>query len=96
MSLTGIKQMAWVVPPTLRARTRILDTVHLFPHVAISLFQDMEAAVAWLQQTAPPLSNTSCVGAGQRFADEQKLHHLVNNFGQELAAVPATANPTAS
>lgn len=93
MSLTGIEQMAWVVPPTLRARNKVLDTVNLFPHVAISLFQDIEAAVAWLQQTAPQPISTSYVGAGRHFTDEQKLHHLVNNFGQELAAMPASADP---
>ncbi|MGI4735797.1 MAG: hypothetical protein ACRYG7_11520 [Janthinobacterium lividum] len=95
MSLTGIEQMAWVVPPTLRARNKVLDTVNLFPHVVIGLFQDVEAAVAWLQQTAPPPISTGCGGAGRHFADEQKLHRLVNNFEQELAAVPATANPKA-
>jgi hypothetical protein len=30
--------MAWVVPPTLRARTNVFDTVNLFPHIAINLF----------------------------------------------------------
>jgi hypothetical protein len=93
LSLTGVEQMAWVVPPMLRARNRILDTVNLFPHIAISLFDDVEAAVAWLQQTAPaqPVASTPSIPQGRHFTDEQKLRHIVYNFGQQLAAEPAPA-----
>ncbi len=88
LSLTGVEQMAWVVPPTLRASNRILDTVNLFPHIAISLFSDVEAAVAYLQQTAPrpPALSSSRIPQGRHFADELKLRHLVDNFGQQLKA----------
>lgn len=91
LTLTGIEQMAWVVPPTLRARTKVLDTVNLFPHVAISLFEDMEAAVAWLQQTAPEPIQTGCILPGRPYADEQKLQYLVAGLAQRLQAAPATA-----
>jgi hypothetical protein len=93
LSLTGVEQMAWVVPPSLRARNRILDTVNLFPHIAISLFDDVEAAVAWLQQTAPTAAGPINVNIpqGRHFTDEQKLRRIVDNFGQQLATPPAPA-----
>jgi hypothetical protein len=86
LSLTGVEQMAWVVPPMLRARKCILDKVNLFPHVAISLFSDVEEAVTWLQQTTPPAPSNTQVPLGRHFMDEQKLRHIVNHIGQELAA----------
>jgi hypothetical protein len=90
LSLTGIEQMAWVVPSPLRARNQVLDTVNLFPHIAISLFYDVEAAVAWLQQTAPrpSASGTPNLLQGRHFSDEQKLQRIVASFSQQLATQP--------
>jgi hypothetical protein len=92
LSLTGVEQMAWVVPPALRVRNQVLTTVNLFPHTAISLFDDVEAAVAWLQQTAPPPLTTGCALLGRLYSDEQKLRHLVDNFEQHLKS---TSEPIA-
>ncbi|MGI4742438.1 MAG: hypothetical protein ACRYG7_45350 [Janthinobacterium lividum] len=91
LTLTGVEQMAWVVPTSLRAHARVLDTVNLFPHVAISLFDDVELAVGWLQQTAPPELATGCVVPGRLHTDELKLQYLVESFAQQLQAssVPA-------
>lgn len=86
LTLSGVEQMAWVVPPELRARNKVLDTVGLFPHVAISLFDDVELAVAWLQQTAPPPLESGCALFGRSYADEVKLTRLVTTFGQHLGA----------
>ena len=88
LKLTGIEQMAWVVAPTLRARNNLLNAVNLFPHTAISLFDDVEAAVAWLQQTAPAPFSRSCAPQGRSYADELKLRTIVNAFAQRLAAAP--------
>jgi hypothetical protein len=89
LRLTGVEQIAWVVPPALRVRNQVLTTVNLFPHTAISLFDDVEAAVAWLQQTAPPAPATDCAPRGRLYADEQKLRHLVDNFEQRLKSTPS-------
>jgi hypothetical protein len=89
LRLTGVEQMAWVVPPALRVRNQVLDTVNLFPHTAISLFHDVEAAIAWLQQTAPPTLQTDCAPRGRLLADEQHLRRLVDNFEQRLKSIPA-------
>ena len=91
LTLTGVEQLAWVVPTMLQARNGILDTVRLFPHTAISVFDDVEAAVAWLQQTAPPAPSTGCAQPGRRYADELKLRQLVEAFARRLegAATPA-------
>jgi hypothetical protein len=53
MHLAGVKQLAWVVAPTLRGRNGALDTVHRLAHTGVHLFQTVEEAVTWLQQTAP-------------------------------------------
>ena len=89
LKLTGIEQMAWVVAPTLRARNNILNAINLFPHTAISLFDDVEAAVAWLQQTAPAPFSISCAPQGRSYADEFKLRNIVEAFAQRLEIVPA-------
>lgn len=89
LSLTGIEQMAWVVAPSLRARNNVLSAVNLFPHTAISLFDDVEAAVAWLQQTAPAPLSLGRAPQGRSYADEYKLRYIVQNFAQRLPAVPA-------
>ncbi len=92
-TLTGIQQMAWVAAPSLRARNNILNAVNLFQHTAISLFDDVEAAVAWLQQTTP--LHTSCAPQGRSYANEFKLRNIVNAFAQRLeaAAAPAFSSP---
>jgi hypothetical protein len=92
LTLTGVEQMAWVVPDELRARIGILDTVNLFPHVAISLFDDVATAVSWLQQTAPPAPQTGCFVPGRPYHDELKLRYLVERFTQQLTAAPIPAN----
>lgn len=90
LSITGVKQMAWVMPVTLRARNNVLDVVNLFPHVAISLFDDVEQAVVWLQQTAPPPPTTGCFMPMRQHADELKLAKLIKAFAQRLQASSAT------
>ena len=85
--------MAWVVPPTLRARNKVFDTFNLFPHVAINLFEDVELAVAWLQQTAPPPQQTGCFVPGRSYTDEAKLHRVVDAFAQQLEASPIPIAP---
>ncbi|RZK19102.1 MAG: hypothetical protein EOO56_14870 [Hymenobacter sp.] len=94
LTFTGVEQMAWVVPPGLRARNNVLTTVNLFPHVAISLFDEVENAVTWLQQTAPEDLQTGCPPLGRCYADEQKLHYLVEGLAQQLQAAPAPTGTT--
>jgi hypothetical protein len=91
LTLTGVEQMAWVVPATLRARNNVLNTVNLFSHIAINLFDDVEGAVAWLQQTAPPPLETGCAVLGRPYANDQKLRALVAAFAQRLHAQAAKA-----
>lgn len=88
MRLTGVEQLAWVVPPALRARTNALTRVDLFPHCTISLFEDMEGAIAWLQQTAPEFSATGHTILARLLADEVKLRTLVDAFAQQLGVGP--------
>jgi hypothetical protein len=85
LRLTGVEQMAWVAPPTLRAHNNVLNTVNLFPHIAICLFEELDEAVAWLQQTAPLRT-----GHGRLYSDELKLRALVKAFTQRLEATPTS------
>jgi hypothetical protein len=93
LRLTGIEQMAWVAPPKLRTHTNVLNTVNLFPHTAICLFEDMEEAVAWLQQTAPLNSPNGWAPSRRLYADELKLRAIVKAFAQQLEATPVNTQP---
>lgn len=84
LRLSGVEQLAWVVPTPLRARNRMLDAVGLFPHVAVNLFDDVESAVAWLQQTAPPPLESGCALLGRSYSDELKLRARVEGLAQQL------------
>ncbi|MGI4865404.1 MAG: hypothetical protein ACRYFZ_15890 [Janthinobacterium lividum] len=84
LRLTGVEQMAWVVPAALRARNRVLDTVNLVHHIAIDLFEDVESAVTWLQQTAPPPLSSGCAVPGRSYADELKMRGIIAAFAQQL------------
>ena len=87
LRLTGVEQMAWVVPEDLRARNQVLATVNLFPYIAISLFDDVESAVTWLQQTAPEPQQTGCALPGRSHADDLKLRAIVRAFAQRLGVL---------
>lgn len=91
MNLTGVEQMAWVIPPTLRARNNVLNTVNLFPHIAINLFENLAEAVSWLQQTAPTAPTTGCFLPGRLYTEEIKLRRLVTAFAKQLEASDAPA-----
>jgi ABC-type polar amino acid transport system ATPase subunit len=85
--------MAWVVPPTLRARTNVFDTFNLFPHIAINLFENVELAVSWLQQTAPPAQHTRCFSPGHSYVDGSKLRGIIEAFAQQLARASSRTAP---
>jgi hypothetical protein len=90
LRLTGVEQIAWVAPATLRAHNNVLNTVNLFPHTAICLFEELDEAVAWLQQTA--LLRTS---HKRLYSDELKLRVLVKAFAQRLEAMPTSTQSRA-
>jgi hypothetical protein len=92
LRLTGVEQMAWVAPPALRAYNNVLNTVNLFPHTAICLFEELDEAVAWLQQTAPLRLGHERAPSRRLYSDELKLRALVKTFAQrlEVETTPAT------
>lgn len=57
LRLAGVEQLVWVYGPTPRARDMAHETLTRFPSSGITLFGDMEDAVAWLQQTHPGYSS---------------------------------------
>jgi hypothetical protein len=51
LSVAGVEHLAWVCAPSLWGRSVVQRIVSLLPHFVISLFDDVEMAAAWLQQT---------------------------------------------
>ena len=52
LSLAGVEQLAWIVAPTLRGRNGALDAIYRLANTAVHVFEHLEEAVTWLQQTA--------------------------------------------
>lgn len=84
LNLAGVKQMAWVASDAFRARSAALAAINRISNNTIALFDDIETAVKWLQQTAPPRSS------GQQLLPKPlphgKLHSLVESFAEQLHA----------
>jgi hypothetical protein len=53
MGKSGIRQLAWVCAPALRGRQMAQELADRLPHLKLTLFTDLEEAVAWLQRTKP-------------------------------------------
>jgi len=84
LTLVGIKQLAWVVSLALRMRNGILDALKLYPHLALDLFDELELAVAWLQQPAPFILPIGCCAAGRPHNNELKLRCSVERLARQL------------
>lgn len=85
LELAGVEQMAWVYGPTLRGRDMAHETLRRLPALGVALFDDIEDAVAWLQQTHPDYAS-GCALLPRPLAASAKLTELVNAFARRLAA----------
>jgi hypothetical protein len=92
LHLAGVAQLAWVVAPTLGARNGALDAINRFSSTAINVFDDVETAVSWLQQTAPSFQSGRSL-LPRPLPTEAKLNHLVEAFAQQLHATPGLTEP---
>jgi hypothetical protein len=53
LSLAGITQVAWVCSTSLRGRYVVQTVLNWLPGPAITSFDDLDAAITWLQHTRP-------------------------------------------
>ena len=79
----GVEQLVWVYGPTLWARDMAHETLNRFPSLGITLFGDMEEAVAWLQQTQPDYSS-GCALPPRSLAASNELAALLNKLAEQV------------
>lgn len=89
LSLAGVEQLAWVVAPTLSARNEALDAIYRLAHTAVHVFEYLEEAVTWLQQTALLLESGAALLPQPR--QDRQLNQLVAAFAQQLHEQDASA-----
>ena len=86
LDLAGVRQLAWVVAPTLCGRNVVLDTLARCPHMGINLFEDVEGAVSWLQQNRPYAAPGSGLGhLPQRPNTETSVREHFQRMTKQLA-----------
>jgi hypothetical protein len=51
LAVVGVKQLAWVSAPSIASRNQAQTVVNRVPNLALTLFDNTEEAIAWLQQT---------------------------------------------
>lgn len=57
MEFTGMQEVAWVCAPALRGRHMAQEIANRLPHMSLTLFSDLEEAVAWLQRSCSEYSS---------------------------------------
>jgi len=65
-------------------RNGILDALKLYPHLALDLFDELELAVAWLQQPAAFMLPIGCCAPGRPHNNELKLRCSVERLARQL------------
>ena len=83
LGLAGVEQIAWVLAPNLRGRNMAIEAISRLPHVAISLFDDLEEAVAWLQHIQP-VPSSGCLRLPRPIGPDTRLGKLVQVLNQQM------------
>lgn len=79
LALAGVEQLACVSGRTARGRDVLQDLMNRLPPLPITVFDDLEMAVDWLQRTRP--TRGTATGWPSRLpAAETKLHQAVMRF----------------
>lgn len=79
----GVEHVAWVCSPSLWGRSVVQRIVGLLPQAVISLFDDVETAADWLQQTR--LQSAKGYLLPQRaVSDQAKLAQQVERLKQQV------------
>jgi hypothetical protein len=86
LELAGVKQLGWVIAPTLCGRNLVLDTLARCPYLGINAFEDVEAAVSWLQHNRPEATPVSGLAREPRLTTiENRMREQLNRLAQQLA-----------
>jgi hypothetical protein len=81
----GVEHVAWICSPALWGRSAVKRIIGLLPQAAISLFDDVETAANWLQQTRHQCAKGYLLP--QRAASDQlKLIQQVEILKQKVAS----------
>jgi hypothetical protein len=84
LSPAGVEHVAWVCSPSLWGRSVVQRIVGLLPQVAISLFDDVETAAGWLQQTRLECAKGYLLPQ-RTVGDQTKLAQQVEALKQKVA-----------
>ena len=86
LELAGVKQLGWVLSPTLCGRNLVLDTMARCSYLGINTFEDVEGAVSWLQHNRPETApGNGLVREPRLTAIENKMRVQLNRIAQQLA-----------
>lgn len=88
LTLAGVTQVAWVCSSSLRGRYVVQTVLNWLPGPAVTSFDDLDAAVTWLQHTCPERATG---GTPLRPpATQAKLEKVFQDFCQKITVqVPA-------
>ncbi|MDJ0367661.1 hypothetical protein QMK33_21150 [Hymenobacter sp. H14-R3] len=94
MEFTGVRQLAWVCAPALGGRYMAQEIANREPTRCLTLFSDLEEAVAWLQRTRTDYSS-GCARPLRLPTTQARLDEAVQRLAQCIAAYePARLAPT--
>jgi hypothetical protein len=80
----GVEHVAWICSPMLWGRSMVKRIVGLVPEVSISLFDDIETAADWLQQTRLQCAKGYLLPQ-RALSDQTKLAQQVEILKQKVA-----------
>jgi hypothetical protein len=86
LEMSGVQQLGWVTSPTLCGRNLVLDTLARCPQMGVTMFEDVEGAVSWLQHNRPDTAPGTSLAQQNRLAIiENKMREQFNRLAQQLA-----------
>ena len=87
LGLAGVEQLAWVWSPQLNGRNLVQDVTSRLPSLPVALFDEVEAAVTWLQQRRPDCA-TGCSLPGRSQNRQQALSSAIEELAHKLQGQP--------
>ena len=94
LPLAGVEQVAWISSSSLLGRNMAQTVVNWLPWLTATLFDDMEAAVHWLQQCQLP-GATGYLLPQRLPATQAKLAQAVQELQRKVAAAALQRQPVA-
>ncbi len=90
----GVRQLGWVIAPSLCGRNLVLDTISRCPYLGINMFEDVEDAVSWLQHHRPENAPGSGLTRQSRLtAVGNRMSEQFNRLAQQLAETLRNTDP---